>query len=107
MSTEKQFGIKDLEKQFGPLTFSKFIKSWRISEDFSQTIFAKKLGISKANLCDIEKNRKRVSITRAAKIAKVLKLPVEGIVLIALEDMIREAGLKFRLKVDSKVKKAA
>lgn len=106
MATKRWYGPEDLEKRFGPLTFAQFLKSWRQCDEMSQTAFAKRLGISKANLCDIEKGRKKVSLKRAAKIADILGLPPAGIVEIALDDMMRDAGLTFRFTV-SPSKKAA
>lgn len=101
MSTRKTFNIHSLERRYGRMTFSKFLVSWRKSEDFSQVEFAKKLGISKANLCDLEKGRKRVSPERAAKIARKLGLPPAGLIQLALQDMLDELGLDFQVEVEA------
>jgi transcriptional regulator with XRE-family HTH domain len=72
MSTKRFYDIKDLEKKYGPMTVGLFLRSFRESDELSQTDYAKRLRISRANLCDIEKGRKLVSPERAAKIAKIL-----------------------------------
>lgn len=90
---------KLLEKKFGPLTFGKLIEAYRLSEGLSQTVFAKKLKISQASLCDLEKGRKIPSAERAAKIAKVLKEPESFWIQIALQDQLRQSGLDFIVSV--------
>ena len=71
MSTKKKSdAIQFLESLVGELTFGGLIEAMRQAEEMSQVDFAKKLGISKQHLCDIEKGRKFVSPERAAKFAK-------------------------------------
>ena len=100
MST-KYDGIQSLEKRFGKMTLGMFIRSLREADGISQTAFAEKLGISRANLCDIEKGRKPVSINRAAKLAKKLQIATKVFVQLAIQDEIRQA--KLPLKVEVKV----
>ena len=101
MNTKNKYGIRSLERRYGRLTFSKFLVSWRKSENLSQIEFAKKLGISKANLCDLEKGRKRVSPGRAAKIAKKLGLPPAGLIQLALQDMLNAQRLDYYVEVEA------
>ena len=68
MSTKSYF--EKLEKQYGKLTFGSMLKSLRLSDEISQTAFAKKLGLSVQNLNDLEKGRRVPTASRAAKIAK-------------------------------------
>lgn len=95
MSIKKVYGIADLEKRLGPMTMAMLLRSFRTSQEISQIDFAKKLKISKANLCDIEKGRKLVGMERAAKFAKLLKDSELLYVQIALEDQLRAAHLKY------------
>lgn len=97
MNTKKWYGIADLEKRLGPFTMAMLLRSFRQSEEISQVDFAKKLKISKANLCDIEKGRKLVSLERAAKFARLLKDSEMLYVLVALEDQILAAHLKYQV----------
>lgn len=76
-----------------------FIKSLRQSEDISQSEYALKLNISRANLCDIEKNRKLVSPERAARFAKFLNFPEKLFVKLALEDVLRQSNLKYEIEI--------
>jgi antitoxin HigA-1 len=83
----------------GPLTFAKLLWSIRLSDEIIQTDFARKLGISRAHLCDIEKGRKHVAPGRAAKFARILGYPVTQFVRIALSDLVRADGLKLEVHV--------
>jgi len=79
----------------GPLTFGRMIQSFRLCDEISQVNLAKKMKISKAHLCDIEKGRRMVSSERAAAFAKVMGYSVQQFVATAIEDQLRQAGLKF------------
>jgi transcriptional regulator with XRE-family HTH domain len=65
----------------------------------TQKEFAKKLGISAANLCDIEKGRKGVSIFRATEIAKKIGYSPTVLVELALQEQIDSSGLDFSVVV--------
>lgn len=88
------------------LSFGRLIASIRESEDISLTLFAKKLGISKQNLCDIEKNRKSVAPSRAIKWAKILGYSEELFVKMSLDEFLIKEGIK-KYTVEIKQKKAA
>ncbi|MBI2603238.1 MAG: helix-turn-helix domain-containing protein [Deltaproteobacteria bacterium] len=108
MSTkEKYYNLKQLEKRVGPLTFAEFIRSWRLSEEMSQRDFADLIGISPANLCDIERGRKGVSPQKAAAIAKAIGYPRATLVEIAINDLLKEASLKLKVTVKEIQKKAS
>lgn len=92
-------GIQSLEKRFGKMTLGMFVRSLREADGISQTAFAERLGISRANLCDIEKGRKLVSIARAAKLAKKLKIAQKVMVQLAIQDEIRLLGLPLKVIV--------
>ena len=96
-----RLGIKRLEKEFGPMTMSLFLRSFRESGECTQAEFAERLGISKANLCDLEKGRKLVGVERAVRFAKTLGVPEEGLVQIAFQDLLRASGLRFIVKVSA------
>ncbi|MBU6154415.1 MAG: helix-turn-helix domain-containing protein [Bdellovibrionales bacterium] len=95
----KIFGLSDLEKRLGKLTVGEFIATWRNTEGMSQRDLGKKIGISVSNLCDIEKGRQLVSPAKAEQIAKALKVPPQLLVRLALEEALREAGLKYSIDV--------
>jgi transcriptional regulator with XRE-family HTH domain len=99
MSTKNMIGIESLEAKFGPMTVGLFLKAIRESDDTSQVDFAKKLKISRANLCDLEKERKLVSPERAAKFARILKVPESALIRLALQDMLRAAHLNYQVQL--------
>ena len=95
----KQYGSKELARDFGPLTFGQALESYRLGEEYSQKKFAKMLGISPSSLCDIEKGRRIPSISRAIKIARKIKMPEKSWVQLAFQDMIRKEKLNFKVSV--------
>jgi transcriptional regulator with XRE-family HTH domain len=100
MSTKSKFGRGDLEKRMGPMTLATFLSSWRESLDMTQVAFAKKLGISAANLCDIEKGRQLVSPKKAAQIAKKIGYSETILVELVINEQLAAEGLKVRVKAE-------
>jgi transcriptional regulator with XRE-family HTH domain len=101
MNTKKWFGITDLENKYGPMTLGLFIRSFREADHLSQAVYAKKLKISRANLCDIEKGRKMVSPDRAAKLARQLKLPEAVLIQLSMQDQLRKYKLDYKVELKS------
>ena len=101
MSTrEKSDAVKFLEKLTGgPLTMSKLLNAIRQGEEMSQVEFAKKLGISRSNLCDIERVRRFISSELAEKFAERLGESKEQFIRIALQDQLNRAGLKYFVNI--------
>jgi transcriptional regulator with XRE-family HTH domain len=77
------------------------LEAMRQAEEMSQVDFARKLGISKQQLCDIEKRRKSVSPQRAAKFAKILGHSEKSFVALALQDILNQNGLKLTVSVEA------
>ena len=90
-----------LESEFGRLSFADAIKAYRISEDLSQSEFAKKLNLSVQNLNDLEKGRKIPSPSRVSKIAKKIKLPEMPLIQLALRDALSKEGFKYDVKLEA------
>jgi transcriptional regulator with XRE-family HTH domain len=93
----------DLETQImgGPLTLGEAVDALRLRDKISQSALAKKIGISRQYLCDIEKGRRLVSPEQAARIAKAFGHPPHILVQLALQDSIRESGLKLKVTVEA------
>ena len=106
MSTKK-IGIAEIEKQYGPLTFGRLLKSHREGEELSQVEMAKKLGLSKQSLNDLEGGRKIPSIRRAVQIAKKLGLLQELIIQLVLQDQVDKEHIKVRVTVASGSKRVS
>ena len=101
MSIEKRkvHGLRDLEKRFGKLSVGEFLRTWRQSEEMSLREFGKLVGLSVANLCDIEKGRKGVSPEKAEQIAKAVGVPPALLVRLSIEESLRSAGLKYAVEI--------
>lgn len=85
----------------GPLTFGRMIESIRTADEISQVDLAKRMQLSRANLCDIEKGRRTVTIERAAQFARVLGYSVHQFVATALQDQLRKAGVSGTVHLES------
>jgi transcriptional regulator with XRE-family HTH domain len=101
-SRKKSSAVQFLENvRGGPLTFGGLIESLRATDEISQLALAKKLGISKAHLCDIEKSRRAVSAERAARFAEALGYPKEYFVSVAIQEQLDRAKLKLKITVEA------
>jgi transcriptional regulator with XRE-family HTH domain len=101
MTTEKRkaFGIKDLERRLGHLTVGELIHTFRMTDELSLKEFGKLIGVSVANLCDIEKGRKGVSPKKAEQIAVAIGVPPALLIRLALEESLKAAGLKYKVEI--------
>ena len=99
MTTKKKYGLKDLERKFGPMTVGRFLTAWRKAEGLSQRDFAKVLDISPANLCDIEKGRKGIGLYKATEIAKRIGYSPTVLVEMALQELLADEGLEYTVQV--------
>ena len=101
MSTDKRkaFGVKDLERRLGKLTVGEMLHSWRLSEELSLKDFGNLIGMSVANLCDIEKGRKGVSPEKAEQIAKAIGVPPALLIRLSIEESLKAAGLKYQIEI--------
>lgn len=91
MIIDRKFKTR-FEKEMGPLTFAKFMLASRTSMDLTQEEFGKKLGLSRANVCDIEKGRQFVSPELAIKVARKAGLLEKLALQACLQDQVRKAG---------------
>jgi transcriptional regulator with XRE-family HTH domain len=93
----------DLETRIlgGPLTFGEAVDALRLRHKISPGALAAKIGISRQYLCDIEKGRRLVSPQQAARIAKAFRHPPHVFVQLALQDSVRESGLKLKVIVQA------
>jgi transcriptional regulator with XRE-family HTH domain len=85
----------------GPLTFGRMLGSTRLAEGVSLEVFARRLGVSRAHLCDIEKGRRAVSVERAAEWARKLGYLEAQYVALALQAEVTAAGLDLKVKVEA------
>lgn len=94
--------VRLLEKAAGgPLTLHGLLAAIREGEGWSQTDMAERLGISRANLCDIEKGRKSVAPARAAQFARTLGYSEKQFVQLSLQEIVDEAGLRLHVNLSA------
>lgn len=105
--TTKIDAIKTLEKMTGPFSFAIYMVGMRTAKDMNQTEMAKHLGVSKSTLCDIEKGRQNVSPKLAAKIAKKCGHSQELAIKVAVDDILRNSGIKYQVHLVPIGKKAS
>jgi DNA-binding XRE family transcriptional regulator len=100
---KKSDAMQFLDRLAGsPLTFGSLIETIRKTDDYTLASMSKKLGVSRANLCDIEKGRRKgVSLERAAKWARLLGYPESQFVALALQAEIDAAGLKYSVALNA------
>lgn len=106
MTTKKGLKRADetLEKLVGPYTFAMFMRSMRTTLDLSQVEMAKKLGISRQALCEIESGRTQVSLPTAAKYAQAGGFPVIVAVEANIQDQLRKMGIDCNVKLERRVR---
>lgn len=80
-------------------SFAELIQS--IRGDVSLEKFARRLGISRANLCDVERGRKGVSAERASRWARVLGYTEALFVQHAIQAELDAAGLKLLVRIEA------
>lgn len=74
-----------------------YMRLLREQSELSQVDFAHKIGVSKSYLCDLEMDRRSISLKKSIIISKRLGLdPIEFIQLI-LQDAIYREGLNYTL----------
>ncbi len=105
MTTRKSKGSSgtELAKKLlgGPLSMGAALAGLRDLHDLSQVELARRVGMSRQHICDIEKHRRFVSPAKAAEIAKRLGHPEAYFVKLALQDIINHDGLKFKVNVEA------
>ena len=99
-----KYGLKELESEFGKLTFGRLLRSHRMGEELSQVKMAKLLKISKQRLNDLENGRTIPSISRAFEIAKKIGLMEATLVELAIQDQFRHEKMNFVVKVEDRKK---
>ena len=95
MNTKNKTRAKSaIRKVISHISFGEMIHSYRMAQEITQVDMASKLGISKQELCNIEKGRKLISVERAVLFAKALKFSTKAFAKYALQDQLNKAGLK-------------
>jgi DNA-binding XRE family transcriptional regulator len=88
------------EKVNGPFTFATYMLGIRTTLDLTQVQMAKKLGISKAALCEIEKGRTHVSAQSAVRYAKRAGFSEMVALEACFQDQLKKAKIKKRVRIE-------
>lgn len=88
------------EKINGPFSFATFMLGIRTTLGLSQVEMAKKLGISKSALCEVEKGRTFVSPEAAVRYAKKAGFSVTVALEACFQDQLRKAHIKKRVRIE-------
>jgi transcriptional regulator with XRE-family HTH domain len=102
MNTKIKYGLKNLEADFGIMTFGRMLKNFREIEEISQKDFAEQLDISPQRLNDFEKGRRLPDISSAVAFAKKLKDSESFFVQMLFQDYLRLENLQYEVKLIKK-----
>lgn len=91
--------LHTFEKNNGPFSFATFMLGARTTLDLTQVEMAKKLGITKSALCEIEKGRTLVSVEAAIRYAKKAGFSTTVAIEACLQDQLKKANIKKRIKI--------
>ena len=95
-----QQSISRLEKITGrKLTLGLLLLTIRECEEVTQKDFAEKLGISRQYLCDLEHDRRSLSLEKAAEFARCTGYSEDQMVRLALQDFVNKAGLHYEVDI--------
>lgn len=83
----------------GVLTFGTAIQTLRTREKISQAEFARKIGVPRQYICDVEKGRNPVSVAQAARFAEAFGHKPTVLVQVAIEDELRAVGLNLQVRI--------
>lgn len=83
----------------GDLDFGETLKRLRLETNLSQVEFAHRLGLSPANLCDLEKGRVVPSPKRALAIARKLGIAERPVLERALKSLLRREQIHFDISL--------
>ena len=93
--------VRQLEAlQRGPLTLRALMAAIRDGEEWSLAEMAKRLKVSRAHVAAIERG-KAVSPQRAARYANALGYSEAQFVRLALQDVVKRAGLRYTVEVSA------
>lgn len=94
---EEFYSARDVFKDFeSNLTIGEFIRDMRLCEEVTQTELAKRLGISKQALSDIEHNRKPVGVQFIKKFCNEINIEPEPLLKIYFRNLMKKTHQKMK-----------
>jgi len=103
MSTKtKSQAMKYMDKIIGsPMTIGSELQAYRMAEDVNQEKLAKKLGISRVHLSQIERGKKFLSPERAAAFARKLGYSERVFLELCFQDQLNRANMRYKIKLEA------
>lgn len=98
MNTELNDSVNAVEATkdtWNNMTFGGLVRSLRVSDVISQVDLAKKIGVSKQFLSDVEHDRKDVGIAFAKKVSDALGYSIEPLIELLIRDQLRRQHLDY------------
>lgn len=97
---KKSNAVRFLEKIVGEeVSFAMALRAYRGSMEMTQEELAKKLGVKKSYISNLENKRDFVTVEQAIRFAKIFREPVMLWMGYALQDMVNRAGVNVRVKL--------
>jgi DNA-binding XRE family transcriptional regulator len=90
------------DKFFKEVTFGRYIKSMRESDEVSQSELARRIGVTRQFLNAVEAGKRAGNIDLAVDIAKALGYPEFLFLEVCFNDLLRRKGIAGSVKVDLK-----
>ncbi len=95
MSTKSNDTLDATQNIWSEMTFGGLVHSLRMSDEITQVELAKRVGVSKQFLSDVEHNRKDVGIAFAKKISDALGYSIEPLIELLIRDQLRRQHLNY------------
>lgn len=98
MNTKSNAAVNALEATkdvWDEMTFGGLVHSLRLSDEITQVELAKRMGVSKQFLSDVEHNRKDVGIAFAKKVSEALGYSLEPLIELLIRDQLRRQHLDY------------
>ncbi len=102
MTTKKTISARKALKDVLKSSFGEFVRGIRECDEISQTELAKRMHMSRQYINAIEKDKANISLEMTIKIANALGYPYEAFVEIFLNNILRKAGIKKVVHLESK-----
>ena len=87
--------LEETQDIWETMTLGSLIRSIRMSDEITQVELAKKVGISKQFLSDVEHDRKDVGISFAKKISEALGYSIEPFIELLIRNQLKRQDLNY------------
>jgi transcriptional regulator with XRE-family HTH domain len=91
--------VEATKDTWNQMTFGSLVRSLRVSDAVTQVDLAKKIGVSKQFLSDVEHNRKDVGIAFAKKVSDALGYSIEPLIELLIRDQLRRQHLNYIVEI--------